>query len=189
MADRKKIMSNSNERISFDHLTFNTGDLYRVEDLCLPKSVRHHFSGLDEPGVHAFPPILEDVQDLRIWMTRHSAMHYTFSILRKLPIVTCHACLATEASSAVWLHALSGHRETAELINQLSLPQSLARMVAETPPLAKPEGLFLTSHLQVGSMDPCISWIAGFDQCLYWHLWQKERSMPVPRGRITPPIC
>ena len=115
---------------------------------------------------------------LSVLMTRHSPAHYTFTISRQAPIVTCHACLDDNAVDDVWQHALTAHRSCLDHLNLAELPPEITRFLVATPLLRKPHGKFLSSHLVLLSYDPCITWIAAFDQFLYCHLWSYYEQGP-----------
>jgi hypothetical protein len=164
-------------RVSFDHLTINTGHNCRHE-LRLSDHLYEKMRPLTAPGFYRLDK-LHVFKGVALLTTHFDPEHVGFSVFKdEEPIVSCHCCLEASAGERVWARVVERHRSYAETLLEQPLPEPVRAECVAMPFVRRPPGLFLTVHLQPGLYQhrEFGNWVGQFEWMLYYCFWVTARS-------------
>lgn len=164
-------------KVTFDHLTVNTGHNHRQTSYELDSDSLECLSPLTAIGRHSLGYI-PGAQDFNLLHTKLQPGHSVFSVFRdRAPLVTCHACLDISCAPEIWAHAIEMHRKQNE--TYLKCLGSHAGEFSSMPFVRKPSGLFLTVHFHAPliALPPSRqAWLGSFEPALYYAFWVDYRK-------------
>lgn len=165
------------ESVTFDHVTFQTGDNYVHRDFVPTPSTATILTPIAEHGWHDLEPLGLPETSVRIF---HDSDLTKFDLnYQEVEVLRCHLCLDPKTAPQVWSNALAYHRD---LYSKLlaTVPEPLLPFLsafARTPALRQPVGLFLTvTLLPTVFRYPDLGLLGALERDLFYAIWRRHLS-------------